>query len=144
MKQLRITLVTHQQTLFDIHVPVGPEIKLTGSEDTHGRITYSLPIVDWRDQVRIGDRLFSGFLHFEKGTGPYDTIELKSAMIKPAVVISIDEKRDPVCLLRTPRATSLQDDGLLITRDGLKTSFVEQLYTQTPVFGACTPSNVVH
>jgi hypothetical protein len=97
----------------------GDEVHLSvlhGSDDT---IAYIYTMVDWRSQIRMGDRLHSGSLIFRKESqSSHSALILESIVLRPGIVVSIDKKRETICQLRQPRIMNFFDDDLIIRRAG--------------------------
>ncbi len=119
------------------------ETSLSASRDEEGSVIYSLPLADWKEKVQINERLYSGFLLFRKSSlASQAGLLLDSLVIKPGIVVSIDKKRDPVCLVNAPKVNSLWDDAIVIRQKDSKLTSIQQTYLATPPFAACAESNV--
>ena len=54
---------------------------------------FSYGIVDWKQLVHIGDRIYSGFILFRKDNpSPQSGLVLDSIILEPGIVISTDKK----------------------------------------------------
>lgn len=121
----------------------GDVATLSASDDGNGGIIYGYPVVDWKPKFQIGDRVHSGFLLFRKENAASQSgLVLDAVIIKPGIVVSIDKKRDPVCLVSAPKVQSLIDDGILIQQRNAQSNLVTQMYSATPPFAGCSAGNV--
>ncbi len=125
---------------------VGDEVSLSTSEDGDGGFIYTFILTDYREKIQIGDRLYSAIILFRKESpGSQSGLVIESIILKPGIVVSIDKKREPICLVSTPRVISLIDDGILIQQESQKSRFnvIQGTYSATPPIAACSAENVV-
>ena len=122
---------------------VGDETTLAASNDGNGGILYTFALVDLRDRVHIGDRIYSGFMLFRKESPASQSgLSLDSLIIKPGIIVSMDKTKDPACLVSAPKVVNLIDDGILIQQANAQSNLVQQSYAATPPIAACSASNV--
>lgn len=141
---LSISLRTENEPPLNLNVIAADEITLSASRDNEGRIFYTYGIVEWRDKVQMGDRIHSGFFIFKKDMGTSQpSLILDSIILRPGIVVSIDKKRNPVCMLRAPNVVNFLDDKISIRKENSTPEVIEQLYSVAPPFAACSADNVV-
>ena len=86
---------------------------------THnGDVFYVGVMPEVKNQFKRGDRNYTAIFIFEKndGFGQF-SLKLKSILIKPSVIVSINKSRKPVCQLLDPKVNKLIDDRILV-REG--------------------------
>lgn len=103
---------------------------------------YSLAFADWRNQIKIGDRLYSGRLLFKR-TSPTEggSLMLDAVVLQPGIVFSIDKSQTPPCKVQKPKAVQFWDDVITIIQADAEPSSVVQAYTLIPPFAGCIPEN---
>lgn len=120
------------------------EIVLSEFKSTEGDTLYTYTLVDWRNKVHFGDRIYSGFLIFKKDMFESQTdLNLESVILRSGIVVSIDKKRDPICQLRRPKVTHILDDEILVSRGDTVPKLTERIFLYGPPFAACVPDQVV-
>ncbi len=128
----------------DVTMVIGDEVTLSAADDGRDGIVYQLTVLEFPATVRVGDRLHHAVLWFRKeNAGPHAALNLESVTWRVAEVVSIDKKRDPICLVRTPQVKTLSDDQLLIRSPSAKFNLSEDVYMNAPPLGFCSADIVV-
>jgi hypothetical protein len=144
---LNFRLSVENEIYVNIDLVFNDEVTLSAypqQDTTEDSIFYTMPLVDWRNKIQIGDRIHSGFLIFKKeNSNSQPGLILESVVLRPGIVLSIDKKRDPICELRAPKVVKFFDDEISIRKENSVPSFIEQLFLTTPPFAACGANNVV-
>lgn len=140
-------LSVENETQVNIDLVSDDEVTLSAypqQDATDDSIFYTIPLIDWRNKIQIGDRIYSGFLIFKKeNSNAQSGLILESVVLQPGIVVSIDKKRDPICELRAPKVVSFFDDELSIRKENPVPGFTEQFRLTKPPFAACGANNVV-
>lgn len=139
-----LSVTIQDEALVNIFFFLGEEVLLGASEDGDGGYIYTHIFTDYREEIKIGDRLYSAIILFRKESPASQSgLSIESITLKPGVVVSIDKKRDPICLVSAPRVINLIDDGIIIqpTNPSTKFNVIQEMYSATPPFAACSAEN---
>jgi hypothetical protein len=128
----------------DVTMVIGDEVTLSAADDGRDGVVYQMTVLEFPTAVRVGDRLHHAVLWFRKeNSGPQAALNLESVTWRVAEVVSVDKKRDPICLVRTPQVKTLADDQLLIRSPSAKFNLSEDVYMNAPPMGFCLADGVV-
>jgi hypothetical protein len=141
---LSLRVTADGETPIELSSILWDEVHLSVSHGIDDSTAYIYTTTDWRSQIRMGDRIHTGFFLFRKeNQASHSPLILDSIVLLPGIVVSIDKKREPICQLRPPRVTNFFDDGLIIRRAGAEPSNAEQVFSLIPPLAACNSGNVV-
>lgn len=142
-RRMTLTLQIDDEEKIELSILVADEQLIPNSVDYEGRETYVMSFADMRHKLRVGDKIYSGFLLFRIDEGSWGkAVSLDSVIIKSGLIVSIDRKRDKICQLRAPKAVKFVDDVIMIRQEDAKPNFIEAIFALQPPFSACYADNV--
>lgn len=139
----KLQLAIEGQTPIIFNMPVGDTATLNRSLNADGKVLYTFAAAEMKEKFAVGDRTyFSLFIFGKNSSDSASPLLLQSIILKPSVIVSIDKSRDPVCLIRSPKAQKLSDDNLIIRQQGAQPTAVESLLATSDPVAFCNADNV--
>lgn len=141
--ELSMSVGEGKKHLIEVSFFPGEEVALSAYKDSEGFVFYTFIAADFRQQVQIGDRLYTALLFFKKALYPQSGLILDTLIFKPGIITSIDKTRDPICLASAPHPINLINDEIWVHRSQTASkSFSHPWFNiLVPPFVMCTPEN---
>jgi len=121
------------------------EVNLALFRSSKAQTLLSEAVIEQSEHLQVGRRVHSGVFIFEKvDQDDGFNLRLKSIVVKPAVVTSVDLKRKSICQLETYRVRHFFDDTLIIRRNKSTPEWLERMFAAMPPLVFCSEFNIDH
>lgn len=140
---LNLKITKNEEELASVVGMFSQEITLTASSDSNGQIIYNYTTTEWRNSVDLGNKVSTAIILFKyNGDDKQKQLMLESIVVIKGVIVSIDKKRDPICVAASPKAKAPFGAGFIMHKESNDTLVTEQMFFAIKPVALCTQENV--
>lgn len=141
----KMRLAVSGESPIELDFSSSEERSLMSVKGFNGDLKHVDILLQHKEVFKVGDRIYNAVISLQSVDSSHNSpLVVKSILLKPSVIVSIDKKREVICQTMNLRPKKAMDDAIYIFSEGSSGSeFTDLVWVENQGFVNCNTSNVI-